>query len=173
MSAKRVCQFFVACFGELKWLETNNKKHNWFDTFIVWALRVCPALPIVRCYPALPYTPTFVQPSSLATSHPKQVCIMYVPNGRRYIDTHLSLHQNIRIRGPCAHRVLLFCLHVVGVWQRWSRPARHHGRDKARNLQNCNLQRSIPPKSGLGIKKFTISKIISSKAHNLQNRNIQ
>ena len=26
-----------------------------FDTFIVWALRVCPAIPIVRCYPALPY----------------------------------------------------------------------------------------------------------------------
>ena len=28
----------------------------WSHTLLVWALGVCPALPIVRCYPALPYT---------------------------------------------------------------------------------------------------------------------
>ena len=30
----------------------------WSRTLLVWALGVCPALPIVQCYPALLYTPT-------------------------------------------------------------------------------------------------------------------
>ena len=28
----------------------------WSHTLLVWALGVCPALSIVRCYPALPYS---------------------------------------------------------------------------------------------------------------------